>query len=146
MSAISKISPDGGTTEYNLRDNSANKYLTCSTGRSTAAKTITYSGFERFTGATVNIRFTDTGSSNPSSGNITLDINGTGAAAVVIGNSNKTVMTYTNGDTFYNNKCHTFVFDGTYWVLMGKDESSGGMSDLSGTDTGDKLLVQTSEI
>lgn len=134
MGFISKISPDGGATVEKIKDNQAHIFLNCSTARSTAAKTVACSGFELFTGCSVYVRFTSTGTSNPSSGNLTLNINSTGAKPIVIGNSNKTAMTYANAGELCGNKCHQFVYDGTNWVFVGRD-SGGGSADayVSGT-------------
>ena len=99
-------------------------YGTCSTERDVAAKVVTCNGFVLKTGAKVVIRFTDTGSTNPASGNISLNVNGTGAKEVIIGNSNKTVMTYSYGGEFISNKTHEFMFDGTNWVFLGRDTNT----------------------
>ena len=100
------------------------KILTCSTARSTAAKTVALTGFTLTTGAKVTVRFTDTGTSNPSSGNLTLEVNGTGAKEIVDGHTNMTVMTYSNASSFYNNYVAEFVYDGTYWVWINKDSNT----------------------
>ena len=126
MGFISKISPDGGATVEKIKDNQAHIFLNCSTARSTAAKTVACSG------CSVYVRFTSTGTSNPSSGNLTLNINSTGAKPIVIGNSNKTAMTYANAGELCGNKCHQFVYDGTNWVFVGRD-SGGGNAYVSGT-------------
>lgn len=94
-------------------------YLECSTGRNTADKVVSYTGFELRTGSRIAVRFTNTGTSNPASGNLTLNVNSTGAKTIVNGRTNKTVMTYANADYFYNNKVAEFVYDGTYWVYVG---------------------------
>ena len=97
-------------------------YLVCSTGRNTANKVVAYTGFELRTGSRIAVRFTNTGTSNPSSGNLTLNVNSTGAKTIVNGRTNKTVMTYANADYFYNNKVAEFVYDGTYWVYLSNVE------------------------
>lgn len=130
MAKISKISPDGGSTKYELKDLQAHLLLDCTTARNVANKVVTCSGFELYKGCHVFVRFTDTGTNNPASGNLTLNINNTGAKTIVIGNSNKTVMTYAYAGEFFANKCHLFVYDGTNWVFIGRDtntiNSAGG--------------------
>ncbi len=96
----------------------------CSTARSTAAKAVTLANFTLETGAHIFVRFTNTGSSNPSSGNLTLNVNSTGAKTIVDGHTNKTVMTYSNAGYFYNNYVAEFVYDGTYWVWLNRDTNT----------------------
>jgi hypothetical protein len=93
-------------------------YGTCSTGRNTAAKEATVSGFTSLAvGATVALRFTDTGASIPSSGGITLNINSTGAMPVVDGHSDNVALTYLD-DYFHDNLVQEFMYDGTSWVWI----------------------------
>ena len=99
-------------------------YLECSTARSTAAKVVACTGFQLKTGSRIAVRFTNTGSSNPSSGNLTLNVNSTGAKTIVDGHTNKTVMTYSNAGYFYNNYVAEFVYDGTYWVWLNRDTNT----------------------
>ena len=84
---------------------------TCSTSSITAAKTVTCPGFTLVTGASIAVFFTY---GNTYNGQITLDVNSTGA---------KNVRDY---GQFYDgyNKCGwdsgevlIFVYDGTYWRL-----------------------------
>ena len=145
MSFISEISPDGGTTSYDVKDKNAHLYLECSTARNVADKVVACTGFNLITGMGVSIRFTDTGSSNPSSGNLTLNVNNTGAKSIVIAKSNLTVMTYEDGNEFCNNRFCSFIYDGTYWVFNKQTGSSSG-TDLSGNDDDDILLVNTAEM
>lgn len=93
-------------------------YGTCSTGRNTAAKAATVSGFTWLAvGSTVALRFTDTGASIPSSGIITLNINSTGAMPVVDGHSDNVALTYLD-DYFHDNLVQEFMYDGTSWVWI----------------------------
>lgn len=111
-------------------------YAECSTGRNTVAKVVPLTGFILKKGAKICVRFTDTGTSNPASGNITLNVNNTGAKTVIIGNSNKTVMTYAYSWELSANKCHSFVYDGANWVFLGRDTNttnSAGASNKTGT-------------
>jgi hypothetical protein len=100
------------------------QYAECSTARNVAVKTVTLPGFKLEAGSRISVRFTDTGSSNPGSGNITLNVNGTGAKEIVDSHTNKTKLTYTSGGLFYNNLVDDFVYDGTYWVYMNRDNNT----------------------
>lgn len=100
------------------------QYAECSTARNVAAKTVTLPGFKLEAGARISVRFTNTGSSNPASGHITLNVNGTGAKEIVDGHTNMTILGYTSGGLFYNNLVDDFVYDGTYWVYMNRDNNT----------------------
>ena len=99
-------------------------YGECSTARSTADKVVTITGLTVKTGTRIAVRFTDTGTSNPSSGNLTLQVNSMTAKTIVDGHSNKTVLTYSNAGYFYNNLVAEFIYDGTYWVYMNRDNNT----------------------
>ena len=98
-------------------------FAECSTARNVAAKTVTLPGFELKTGTRITVRFTDTGASNPSSGNITLNVNGTGAKEIVDSHTNMTKLTY-DVNMFYNNMTWDFIYDGTYWVYLNRDNNT----------------------
>lgn len=129
--AINKIS----TLESDVADNATDisqikKVISdhglamCSTARNVAAKEATLSGFVLSVGAKISVRFTDTGTANPTSGNITLNVNGTGAKQIVDSKTNKTVQTYANGGNYYNNLVQEYVYDGTYWVWTNRDNNT----------------------
>lgn len=96
----------------------------CSTARNVAAKTVTLPGFKLKTGARISVRFTDTSSSNPASGHITLNVNGTGAKEIVDGHTNMTILGATSGWIFNANLVNDFIYDGTYWVYMNRDNNT----------------------
>ena len=91
---------------------------TCSTARNVTAKVATLANFVLKPGATI-VEFTDTTTTNPSSGNLTLNVNNTGAKTIaftrngVIG-----ALNYTSAGAFYNNIAHVFTYNGTYWVCL----------------------------
>lgn len=93
---------------------------TCATGRATAAKAATLANFTLQVGATIAVKFTDTaGTANPASGNLTLNVNGTGAKTIgYFRNGNKSALTYASGGFFCNNATHIFTYDGVYWLCM----------------------------
>lgn len=92
---------------------------TCSTARNVTAKVATLANFVLKPGATIVVKFTDTTTTNPSSGNLTLNVNNTGAKTIaftrngVIG-----ALNYTSAGAFYNNIAHVFTYNGTYWVCL----------------------------
>lgn len=93
---------------------------TCATGRATAAKVATLANFVLQVGTSIAVKFTDTvGTANPTTGNLTLNVNGTGAKTIgYVRNGNKAAISYASGNFFYNNATHIFTYDGTYWLCM----------------------------
>lgn len=121
MSDISSIKlPDN--SNYDIK---AKKifYAECSTARNVAAKAVTCDGFVLEAGAVIAIRFTDTTTVNPSSGNITLNINRTGAKNIVP-KGNNSVYNYGWGWAFCNNQTWLFLYNGTYFVCLNQDNNS----------------------
>ena len=104
-------------------------YGTCSTAAGTAAKVVTCSGFTRYTGATISVKFTNANSvASP-----TLNVNSTGAATIRAYNAALTK------DSKYNWSAQSvvsFVFDGTYWNI-----SDAGA--LKQTETLSSTITQT---
>lgn len=127
MADISKITLPNNSS-YNIKDAIArnklnaltNNMATCATGRATAAKVATLANFSLNVGATIAVKFTDTaGTANPTSGNLTLNVNGTGAKNIgYFRNGNKAALIYSSGGYFFNNQTHIFTYDGTYWLYM----------------------------
>lgn len=93
---------------------------TCATGRAAAAKVATLANFVLQVGTSIAVKFTDTaGTANPASGNLTLNVNGTGAKTIgYFRNGNKSALTYASGGFFCNNATHIFTYDGVYWLCM----------------------------
>lgn len=94
-------------------------YGTSSTAAGTAAKIATCSDFELIKGATVNVRFANRNTAD----NPTLNVNGTGAKPIYSNNSTSAdYCTWSTGETVH------FVYDGSYWRMIGKvDRSSMGV-------------------
>ena len=92
----------------------------CATGRATAAKVATLKNFKLAVGLSIAVKFTDTaGTANPASGNLTLNVNGTGAKTIgYFRNGSKSALTYASGAFFCNNATHIFTYDGVYWLCM----------------------------
>lgn len=94
-------------------------YATCATARNTAAKVATLANFTLSIGATIAVKFTATDTTSPSSGNLTLNVNNTGAKTIgYFRNGSKAALTYSQAAYFYNNSTHVFTYDGTYWLCM----------------------------
>lgn len=93
---------------------------TCATGRATAAKVATLANFVLQVGTSIAVKFTDTvGTANPTTGNLTLNVNGTGAKTIgYFRNGNKAAISHVFGNFFYNNATHIFTYDGTFWLCM----------------------------
>lgn len=130
-------------------DSSSKRYINlhgdsfgiCSTARSNTEKKVTLDKFRLVNGARISVRFTDTTSDNPSSGNITLNVNETGAKTIVMGNSNKDVVTFSKASEFCNNIVKEFLYDGQYWVIL--NDYQGSIDELiSGLDTVNSNLLK----
>lgn len=143
MADISKITLPNNSS-YDIKDAIARNKLnvlthnmaTCATGRATAAKVATLANFSLNVGATIAVKFTDTaGTANPTSGNLTLNVNGTGAKNIgYFRNGNKAALRYSNGGYFFNNQTHIFTYDGTYWLYM--DWNADNNTDTKVTSVG----------
>ena len=98
-------------------------YAECATARNVIAKVIDCEGFVLETGAIIAVRFTDTSTASPTSGNITLNINDTGAKNIIL-KSNNAVYTYGWAWAFCNNQTWLFVYNGTYFVCINQDNNT----------------------
>ena len=91
----------------------------CDTSREINDKVATLSNFVLSVGVIIAVKFTGTGTVNPASGNLTLNVNGTGAKPIAqFRNGNKAAITYATGSYFFNNLTRIFVYDGTYWLCL----------------------------
>ena len=133
MGTIAKITAGGSTHLV-----ASTCYGTCTTAANTAAKVATIQDSQAFTlltGVTVHIKM----SNNNTVANPTLNVNGTGAKAIM---RYGTTAPSTNDNTsWYAGSVVSFTYDGTYWQmndfgLRGNDNttySAGtGLSRLSG--------------
>lgn len=143
MADISKITLPNNSS-YDIKDATArsklgvltNNMATCATGRATTAKVATLANFSLNVGATIAVKFTDTaGTANPESGNLTLNVNSTGAKTIgYFRNGRKAALTYAQAAYFYNNATHVFTYDGTYWLCM--DWNADNNTDTKVTSVG----------
>ena len=98
------------TNAQNALNRATYQYGTCSTAAGTAAKAVSLSGFSLFTGATVQVKFTNANSvANP-----TLNVNSTGAKTIRAYNANLSASSAYN---WVAGAVVTFVYDGTYWNI-----------------------------
>ena len=84
-------------------------YGTCSTAAGTAAKTVSLAGFTLVTGAIVTVKFTVTNTA----ANPTLNVNGTGAKAIMYRGS------AISAGYLAANRVYLFIYDGTDYELIG---------------------------
>lgn len=105
------------TTADTANNRATYKYGTCATAAATAAKAVALAGFALFVGATVTVRF-DAGNTAASP---TLNVNGTGAKAVVINGSAAPSAALAAMAAYAT---ATFTYDGTYWRMSGTDQAT----------------------
>lgn len=98
-------------------------YAECGTASTDIAKVVACDGFVLEKGAIIAIRFTYIGTTYPKSGNISLNINGTGAKNIVPKGSN-TILTYNWSWAFRANQTWIFVYDGTYFAWLNQDNNT----------------------
>ena len=121
MSDISAIKlPDNSI--YNIKTKKL-FYAECSTAVNVVAKVISCDGFVLEPGAIIAIRFTSTTTTAPTSGNITLNINGTGAKNIVP-KENNVIYSYAWAWYFSNNRTWLFVYNGTYFICLNQDNNT----------------------
>ena len=121
MADISSIkTPDNAV--YDLK---AKKifYAECATAKNVVAKVVDCEGFVLERGAIIVIRFTDTTTAYPTAGNITLNINGTGAKNIVP-KSNNVPYSYGRAWPFCNNQTWVFAYNGTNFVCLNQDDNT----------------------
>ena len=87
-------------------------YGTCSTAAATADKTVSCTGFNLTTGAVIYVRFTVTNTA--AVGNLTLNVNSTGAKSIKYRNGN-----INSAGNLAANRTYCFIYDGTYYQLVG---------------------------
>lgn len=126
MADISKITLPNNSS-YDIKDATArsklnvliNNMATCATKRATAAKVAALTDFSLTVGATIAVKFTATDTTNPASGDLTLNVNGTGAKSIgFCRNGSKAAFNHNSARYFYNNAIRIFTYDGTYWLCM----------------------------
>ena len=109
-------------------DGSANvhHYGTCSTAAATAEKAVALTGFALATGSRITVRFTVTNTAD----NPTLNVNGTGAKAIRYRNA------AVSASYLAANRTYDFVYDGTYYQLVGDVDTNTTYSLATATKDG----------
>ncbi len=98
-------------------------YAECTTARNVVDKVVNCDGFVLEQGALIAIRFTDMGTSNATSGNLTLNINNTGAKNIVP-KAHNNILNYNWSSACYNNQTWIFIYNGTYFVMLNQDNNT----------------------
>lgn len=121
---VDKVDGKGlSSNDFTTTDKTAIRYYgTCATARNVVAKVVTCANFALETGCKIVVKFTDTSTSTPASGDITLSINDTTAKNVY--NKNNTKMTYSHNSFFYNNAYCEFTYDGTNYIWLNYDSNT----------------------
>ena len=101
-------------------------YGTCSTEAATAAKVVACTGFALATGSRITVRFTVTNTA----ANPTLNVNGTGAKAIRYRNA------AVSASYLAANRTYDFVYDGTYYQLVGDVDTNTTYSLATATKDG----------
>ena len=98
-------------------------YAECSTARNIVDKAVACEGFALVKGACIAIRFTDTSTADPTTGNITLNINNTGAKTIVP-KENNTAVAYSWAWAFCKNQTQVFMYNGTNFIWLNQDNNT----------------------
>lgn len=117
-----------GTSTYQIKEDPAIHYVTCGTAAATAAKTVSMSGFKLETGSWVAIKFTVTNTAAVA--NLTMNVNSTGAKGIKYRNSNLPAA-----GTLTANRIYLFVYDGTYWQIVGDLDTDSNTYDRTSVQT-----------
>lgn len=130
--AIDTLSINLNTTaeKADAADLATKYFAVSSTAAATAAKTATITDFALVKGATVRIQF----SASNTAANPTLNITNTGAKAIRYGGSAITAS-YLKA-----NRIYTFLYDGTYWQLVGDINTDTNTTYTLATATKDGLM------
>lgn len=90
---------------------------TSSTAGSTATKAVTCSGFELQTGAVIAVTFAN---GNPTRQQLKLNVNSTGDKLIYVNSSG---TSFSNSLLWENGETLTFMYDGTEYILLARDEA-----------------------
>jgi len=110
-----QTSLDNVTVGVSKNTSALDKYVTCSTGASTAAKTVTLTGFTLVKGAKLIVYLEN---ANTAQSALTLNVNSTGAKTIRWNGSVTSATVYAMTAGYYN--CY---YDGTYWCMESSFEA-----------------------
>ena len=117
-----------GTSTYQIKEDPAIHYVTCGTAAATAAKVVSMSGFKLETGSWVAIKFTVTNTAAVA--DLTMNVNSTGAKGIKYRNGNLPAA-----GTLTANRIYLFVYDGTYWQIVGDLDTDSDHYDRTSVQT-----------
>ena len=110
------------------------QYGTCVTAAGTAAKVVILSTFTLYTGATVQVKFTNANTvANP-----TLNVNSTGAKAI---RAYGAALTADSVHNWTAGSIVTFVYDGTYWNISSSNDAAKTATNFMSYDSTNGLLI-----
>ena len=110
-------------------------YAVCSTAAGTAAKTVSIPGITLKTGVEITVRFSVTNTA----ANPTLNLNSTGAKAIRYRN------TAISAGYLAANRTYRFVYDGTYWQLVGDVDTNPAAATAAPKDLAKAAATGTSK-
>ena len=110
-------------------------YAVCSTAAGTAAKTVSIPGITLKTGVEITVRFSVTNTA----ANPTLNLNSTGAKAIRYRN------TAISAGYLAANRTYRFVYDGTYWQLVGDVDTTPAAATAAPKDLAKAAATGTSK-
>ena len=110
-------------------------YAVCSTAAGTAAKTLSIPGITLKTGVEITVRFSVTNTA----ANPTLNLNSTGAKAIRYRN------TAISAGYLAANRTYRFVYDGTYWQLVGDVDTNPAAATAAPKDLAKAAATGTSK-
>ena len=110
-------------------------YAVCSTAAGTAAKTVSIPGITLKTGVEITVSFSATNTA----ANPTLNLNSTGAKAIRYRN------TAISAGYLAANRTYRFVYDGTYWQLVGDVDTTPAASTAAPKDLAEAAAAGTSK-
>lgn len=119
-------SDGSGDVTYQIKEDPAIHYSTCGTDAATAAKTVAVSGFKLNTGSWIAVKFTVTNTAAVAS--LTLNVNSTGAKNIKYRNAN-----LSSAGVLAANRIYLFVYDGTYWQIVGDLDTDTNTTYSAGT-------------
>lgn len=114
-------------------------YGACNTAAATAAKVVACTGFNLQTGAWIAVRFTTTNTA--AVGDLTLNVNGTGAKGIKYRNANLPEK----GDLAAN-RTYLFVYDGTYYQWVGDRDTNTTYSAVKNTGSTAGLMTVADKV
>lgn len=120
--------------ELSYEDGNIIHYGVCSTAAATAAKEVQRTGFRLVTGAWIAVKFTVTNTGAVA--NLTLNVNSTGAKNIKYRNAN-----LSSAGVLAANRIYFFVYDGTYWQIVGDLDTNSTYTAATAAPKADALVA-----